>query len=63
VLVEHNDEKLSPVTLNAVTAAKQLGNDVHLLVAGKNAEAVSKLAANIPNVKAVSFVQVFLHLF
>jgi len=56
-LAEHNEEKLNPVTLNAVSAAKQLGQDIHLLVTGKNAEAVSKQAAAIQNVKSVFYVQ------
>jgi len=34
VLAEHNGEKLSPVTLNAITAAQKVGGTVSCLVAG-----------------------------
>jgi len=34
VLAEHNNEKLSPVTLNAITAAQKVGGSVSCLVAG-----------------------------
>jgi electron transfer flavoprotein alpha subunit len=34
VIAEHNNEVLTPITQNAVTAAKQLGGDVTVLVAG-----------------------------
>ncbi|KAL3125849.1 hypothetical protein niasHT_003008 [Heterodera trifolii] len=57
VLAEHNEQKLSQITLNAVTAAKKLGHEISLLVAGKNAEAVANGAAKIPDVKCVLFAQ------
>ncbi|XP_054706585.1 electron transfer flavoprotein subunit alpha, mitochondrial-like [Uloborus diversus] len=45
VIAEHSDGKVVPITLNAITAAKQLGNEVTLLVAGtKTAPIVSELA-------------------
>ena len=34
VIAEHNDGKVVPITLSAITAAKQLGSEVTLLVAG-----------------------------
>jgi len=34
VIAEHNNETLSPITQNAITAAKKLGGDVSVLVAG-----------------------------
>ncbi|XP_052794805.1 electron transfer flavoprotein subunit alpha, mitochondrial-like [Mya arenaria] len=47
VIAEHNNEALTPVTLNTVTAASQIG-DVTCLVAGENcgkvAEELSKVA-------------------
>lgn len=36
VVAEHNNEKLTPITLNAITAASKLGGDVSCLVAGTN---------------------------
>ena len=41
VLAEHDNAVLKDATLAAVTAATQLGGDVHLLVAGKGAQAVA----------------------
>ena len=41
VIAEHNNETLTPVTLNAVTAAAKLGGDVACLVAGTGCAAVS----------------------
>lgn len=47
VIAEHNNEKLTPVTLNTVTAATKLGGEVSCLVLGsqcaKVAEEVSKI--------------------
>ena len=40
VVVEHDNEKLVPSTLHAVTAAKQLGGDITCLIAGTNCESV-----------------------
>ncbi|CAH1103328.1 unnamed protein product [Psylliodes chrysocephalus] len=34
VIAEHNNEVLSPITQNAITAAKKLGGDISVLVAG-----------------------------
>lgn len=41
VIAEHNDGKLVPITLSAITAAKQLGSEVTLLVAGSQTGSVS----------------------
>jgi electron transfer flavoprotein alpha subunit len=38
---------LSPSTAKALTAAKQLGGDVHILVAGSNAKAAAESAAKL----------------
>ena len=52
VLAEHNDRGLSPATLAAVTAALQLGGEVHVLVAGGSA-AVAAAASAIAGVAKV----------
>lgn len=57
VLAEHNDEKLNPLTLNAITAAKKLGRDISVLITGANAETIAKEAAKIPDVKTIFFYQ------
>jgi len=50
VVAEHNNEKLTPVTLNTITAAGQIG-DVTCLVAGSNC---SKVAEEVSKVAGVS---------
>lgn len=42
MVVEHNNEKLTPITLNAITAASKLGGEVACLVAGTNCAQVGK---------------------
>jgi electron transfer flavoprotein alpha subunit len=41
VIAEHNNEKLLPITQNALTAAKKLGGDISVLVVGTKCGAVS----------------------
>ena len=53
VLAEHNNETLNPITANAVTAAKKLGGDVTVLVAGTKVGPVSEAAAKLDGVKKV----------
>jgi electron transfer flavoprotein alpha subunit len=55
VLVEHNNEKLSPVTLNTVTAATKIGGEVSCLVLGSQC---SKVAEEVSKIKGVSKVLV-----
>lgn len=48
IIAEHDNNALSPITQNAITAAKKLGGEVSVLVAGTKcgpaAEALSKSA-------------------
>ena len=53
VLAEHEGGALKPATLNTVTAASQLGGEIHLLVAGAGLGAVAQAAAAIPGVSKV----------
>ena len=53
VLAEHDNAILKDATLAAVTAAGQLGGDVHLLVAGKGAQSVADAAAKVAGVSKV----------
>jgi len=55
VVVEHDDNTMNPVTLNAVTAAKKFGGDVTCLVAGTNCAGV---AAEVSKVEGISKVLV-----
>ncbi len=53
VLAEHNNVELNSATLNAVTAAMQIGGDVHVLCAGSGSSAVAAAAAKITGVTKV----------
>uniref|UniRef100_A0A4W3HH64 Electron transfer flavoprotein subunit alpha n=1 Tax=Callorhinchus milii TaxID=7868 RepID=A0A4W3HH64_CALMI len=57
VIVEHNNEKLTPVTLNAITAAKQLGGEVTCLVAGTDCAKVAEEISKVQGVKKVLIAQ------
>ncbi len=53
VLAEHNNTSLHAATRHAVTAALQLGSDVHVLVAGSGCTDVAKQAAVVAGVTKV----------
>ena len=53
VIAEHDNASIKPATLNTVTAATQCGGDVHVLVAGKGADAAAQAAAKIVGVAKV----------
>jgi len=53
VIADHDNAALRPATLNAITAATQIGSDVHVLVAGKGAQAVADAAAKVAGVAKV----------
>ena len=53
VIAEHDNASLKGATLNTVTAAAQIGGDIHVLVAGQNAGAAAAAAAQIAGVSKV----------
>jgi len=53
VVAEHDNEQLIPATLNTITAATQLGDDVHVLVAGENCAPVAEAASKVAGVTKV----------
>jgi electron transfer flavoprotein alpha subunit len=53
LLAEHDNKALKDATQKALTAAKALGADVHILVAGKGCRAVAEAAAKLAGVKKV----------
>jgi electron transfer flavoprotein alpha subunit len=53
VLAEHDNKSLRKATLNTAAAAQKVGGDLHILVAGHQAAAVAKAAAQILGVKKV----------
>ena len=53
LLAEHDNVHLKEATAKALTAAKQLGGDVHLLVAGSQCRAAAEEAAKLDGVAKV----------
>ncbi|MCG8492899.1 MAG: FAD-binding protein [Sneathiellales bacterium] len=56
VYADHDNAALGSATLNAVTAASELGGDVHVLVAGSGCSAVADEAAKVAGVAKVILV-------
>uniref|UniRef100_A0A673CJ13 Electron transfer flavoprotein subunit alpha n=1 Tax=Sphaeramia orbicularis TaxID=375764 RepID=A0A673CJ13_9TELE len=57
VVAEHNNEKLTPITLNAITAASKLGGEVSCLVAGTDCAKVAEEISKVQGVKKVLVAQ------
>ena len=53
LIAEHDNQALKDATHKALTAAAQLGGDVHVLVAGKGAAPAAAAAAKLAGVKKV----------
>jgi electron transfer flavoprotein alpha subunit len=53
LLAEHDNKSLKDSTNKALTAAKALGGDVHILIAGKDAKGAADAAAKLDGVKKV----------
>ncbi|TRY97364.1 hypothetical protein DNTS_033006 [Danionella cerebrum] len=57
VVAEHNNEHLTPITLNAITAACKLGGDVSCLIAGTDCAQVAEQLSKVQGVKKVLVAQ------
>jgi electron transfer flavoprotein alpha subunit len=53
VIAEHDNASIKPATLNTIAAASKIGGDIHVLVAGANAQAAADAAAKIAGVSKV----------
>ena len=53
LIAEHNNEKLADATVKSVTAAAQMGGDLHVLVAGNGCASVADQAAKLEGVAKV----------
>ena len=53
LIAEHNNKEFKPFTLNAISAASQINEDVHVLILGSNSDSVAKSISEVPNVKKV----------
>ena len=59
ILAEHDNSALLPTTLNSVTAAKLLSEEIHMLVAGSNCKSVAEQAASVAHVKEIFLADYF----
>lgn len=53
LMAEHDNKTLKDATTKALTAAKALGGEVHVLIAGKDAKAAAEAAAKLDGVSKV----------
>ena len=53
LIAEHNNKEVKPFTLNAISAASQINEDVHVLVIGSNSDEVAEHISQVPNVKKI----------
>ena len=53
LLAEHDNKALAPATAKALSAAKDIGGEVDILVAGENASAVADAAGKLAGVRKV----------
>ncbi|MEX3667438.1 electron transfer flavoprotein subunit alpha/FixB family protein [Paraburkholderia phenoliruptrix] len=53
VIAEHDNTSIKAATLHTIAAAQKIGGDIHVLVAGHNAQAAADAAANIAGVSNV----------
>ena len=53
LVAEHNNKEVKPFTLNAISAASKINEEVHVVVIGSNSDEVAKSLSQVPNVKKV----------
>ncbi|WML91773.1 FAD-binding protein [Thiothrix lacustris] len=53
LIAEHDNASLKPATLNALTAAQQMGGEIDVLVAGSDCQVVAQAAAAMAGVRTV----------
>ncbi|SAL65301.1 electron transfer flavoprotein subunit alpha/beta [Caballeronia arvi] len=53
VIAEHDNQTLKAATLNTVAAAAKIGGDIHVLIAGSNAQGAADAAAKLAGVAKV----------
>ena len=57
ILAKHDNASLNDATAKTVTAAKKMGGDIDVLVAGQDAQAVAEAAARLDGVAKVIHVE------
>jgi electron transfer flavoprotein alpha subunit len=53
VIAEHDNQSIRPATLNVITAAQQLGDEITLLIAGKDCQAVVDAATSLAGIAKI----------
>lgn len=53
ILAEHDNTRIKAATLNAVTAASQIGGDIHILITGANCNEAAAQASQISGVSKI----------
>ena len=53
ILAEHDNQDINPLTLNSVTAAKELDGEITMLVSGHNCKVVASQASEISGISKV----------
>ena len=53
LIAEHNNKEVRPFTYNAITAASQINEDLHVLVLGNQADDVAKSLSEVPNLSLI----------
>ncbi|MGB5998552.1 MAG: FAD-binding protein [Marinomonas sp.] len=53
MIAEHDNKSLKEITLNAITAATQIGGDIDVLVVGENCGSAAEAAATISGIRRV----------
>ncbi len=53
VIAEHDNIQLNPVTLNTLTAASKMGDEIHVLVAGLSCQSIAQAVAEVAGVTRV----------
>ncbi len=53
IIAEHDNAELKPAVLNTVAAARMIGGDIDILVAGHHCDAAAQAAAQVAGVKKV----------
>lgn len=53
IIVEHDNENIKSATLHAITAAKQITDEIHLLIMGQNCQKIAERVSAITEVQHV----------
>ena len=53
VIAEHNNKEIKPATLNTISAASQLNNNIEILIIGHECDSIAKELSNYKNINKV----------